>query len=193
MGFWIGLGVFTIILFLFILWLLHKHVVISLRLVYSEDEKAANITITVLFANYEKTINLPQGEQLLDQLAIRLNNYQKQKTLHYDHYRKAYEQLMEIAASSVMNEFKWKTVYGLKNANETAILYGIGYSVKYALFHSVNRCVKSSAKPEIHIEPNFQQPEFETNFSCIFFAPLGHIIGNLRKLKSIVNEVDKYE
>ncbi|MBR7553784.1 DUF2953 domain-containing protein [Allobacillus sp. GCM10007491] len=191
MGIWIGFGILTLVIFLIVLWVLHRHIEISLRLVYSKDEKVANINVTWLFISYEKTIILPQNEQLLDQLVMRLNEKHKKQTLN--NYRKAYQQLMEIAASLEMNEFKWRTVYGLRNANETATLYGIGYAVKHAFFHHMNRIVKSSAKPEIIIEPNFQQPEFETNFSCIFFAPLGHIIGNLRKLKSIVNEVDKYE
>ena len=191
MGIWIGLGIFTLVILIIILWLLHKPVEIALFLVYSKSEKVATILITGLFTNYATSLILPQGEQFLDQLTVMMNENHKRKKQTF--YRQTYEQLMDLASSLKMKEFKWKTVFGLSKANETAILYGVGYSIKHACFHGIKKYVKSTTIPEIAIEPNFHQTEFETNFSCIFFAPFGHIIGNLRKLKSIVNEVDNYE
>lgn len=49
MGIWIGLGIFTLVILIIILWLLHKPVEIALFLVYSKSEKVATIRITGLF------------------------------------------------------------------------------------------------------------------------------------------------
>lgn len=70
--------------------------------------------------------------------------------------------LMHVKCS----EFRWDTRLGIGDAAQTAMATGTLWAVKSTLFGYIFQYVHLETKPKLTIQPQYNQMEFSTEFSC---------------------------
>lgn len=179
------LGLILFVLLFITFWLLHKRVIISVQFIYQPTKKFVSIRLRWFFIQVEKKIDFTEEEDPFSLVDYLLNK----RTQENGPMREYLSEFKKMAASLRLDQFQWKSIIGLKQADETAILYGIGHAVKHTLFRLLNTYIKKANQPDIAVQPDYQTPQFQSDFLCIFSAPIGHIIGSLYRLKKMNNEV----
>ncbi|WP_339178580.1 DUF2953 domain-containing protein [Oceanobacillus sp. FSL W7-1293] len=87
-------------------------------------------------------------------------------------------------------EFKWQTKGGTGNAFTTSVTSGTIWAVKGWLVGYLSQHLQLCGKPQINVQPDFQNVRLETAFSCMISFRLGKtILGIMRVLK--IKEVRK--
>ncbi|WP_162463130.1 DUF2953 domain-containing protein [Paenibacillus psychroresistens] len=72
-------------------------------------------------------------------------------------------------------EFRWNTRLGIGDAAETALATGMLWAVKSTLFGYIFQYVHLEAKPKLSIQPQYNHPEFSTEFSCHASIRIGYL------------------
>jgi len=76
-----------------------------------------------------------------------------------------------------INQFKWRTRFGLDNAAQTGLGIGTLWGLKGLVYARLkNNTLKTGVKPQVQVIPSFHQSAFATDFDCIFAIRTGHII-----------------
>ncbi|MBU2701008.1 hypothetical protein Ga0466249_002119 [Sporomusaceae bacterium BoRhaA] len=73
-------------------------------------------------------------------------------------------------------KFYWKTQFSTSDAAMTGIASGLLWSVKACLLSQLMKNVRFAVCPAIQVSPTFRQPEFKTEFQCIFSFKLGNVM-----------------
>ena len=82
-----------------------------------------------------------------------------------------------LLRSTIMEEFKWHTEIGLKDAARASILYGIIWGTKnFILFNIRCNSQVKFAYPDYRVTINYLKEVFHVEFNCIFTVRTGHII-----------------
>lgn len=99
----------------------------------------------------------------------------------------------------IIHHFKWHSVLGIGDAAHTAILAGVAWSIKGTVLGIISNYMKLKTKPNIIVEPLFQQISSHTELSCMFSFRIGHaILAALqvvkhRRKRPIATKTDLYE
>ncbi|MFZ5647750.1 MAG: DUF2953 domain-containing protein [Bacillota bacterium] len=81
-----------------------------------------------------------------------------------------------MMSRTVLNEFKWKTVYGFNDPYRTGMACGLIWSVKGIIVSTICNNMRTSSPPALSVVPNFSSSGLLISFNCIFITRTGHII-----------------
>ncbi|KIQ94804.1 hypothetical protein LH47_01077 [Anoxybacillus thermarum] len=81
-------------------------------------------------------------------------------------------------------QFQWHTQIGVGDAAKTALLVGIGWSVKYYMVAIMSKYMHVCSTPSISIVPFFQGALSRTSFTCMVRFRIGYaILAGLKVVK----------
>ncbi len=81
-------------------------------------------------------------------------------------------------------QFQWHTQIGVGDAAKTALLVGIGWSVKYYMVAIMSKYMNVCSTPSIFIAPFFQGALSRTSFTCMVRFRIGYaILAGLKVVK----------
>lgn len=79
--------------------------------------------------------------------------------------------------SAIIQQLKWHTEIGLKDAASASILYGIIWGIKNFIFVNIYRNARIKfAYPDYRVSVNYLKEVMHLEFNCIFTIRTGHII-----------------
>lgn len=84
--------------------------------------------------------------------------------------------LLSLLRKVKLYKWTWHSRAGTGEAMSSAISCGMLWSVKGYLFGSLSRHVQVMDRPDVRIEPSFQQARFETRWSCIVKVKVAHLL-----------------
>ncbi|HZG71565.1 MAG TPA: DUF2953 domain-containing protein [Chondromyces sp.] len=76
-----------------------------------------------------------------------------------------------------INQIKWNSMIGVKDAAVTGVLTGGLWAVKGSLISLLSHYMKLRRIPEVNITPSFILPITRTEFTCMLQFRIGHAIG----------------
>jgi len=92
--------------------------------------------------------------------------------------------LQTLLKEMQMHEFTWQTKGGTGDAFTTSIASGTMWAMKGWLIGYLSQHLHLCGKPQINVQPDFQNARLETAFSCMISFRLGKtILGILRVMK----------
>ncbi|MBE2914506.1 DUF2953 domain-containing protein [Anoxybacillus flavithermus] len=81
-------------------------------------------------------------------------------------------------------QFQWHTQIGVGDAAKTAVLVGVGWSVKYYVVAMISKYMNVCITPSISIVPFFQGAVSRTSFTCMIQFRIGYaILAGLKVVK----------
>jgi hypothetical protein len=84
--------------------------------------------------------------------------------------------LQQMLTHVKCTEFRWDTRLGIGDAAETALATGMLWAVKSTLFGYIFQYVHLETKPKLSIQPQYNRPEFSTEFSCHASIRIGFLV-----------------
>jgi hypothetical protein len=79
-------------------------------------------------------------------------------------------------------KFVWNTKIGTGDAAEAGILTGLAWSIKWMLLSWLGNQIRWNAKPELKVDPRFNEAILETYFHSIIRFRIGHAILAVKRL-----------
>ncbi|MGG6433604.1 DUF2953 domain-containing protein [Anoxybacillus sp. D401a] len=87
-------------------------------------------------------------------------------------------------------QFQWHTQIGVGDAAKTAVLVGVGWSVKYYALAMISKYMNVCIAPSISIVPFFQGAVSRTSFTCMIRFRIGYaILAGLKVVKHWKKEI----
>lgn len=89
------------------------------------------------------------------------------------HYRHIVQSFLTVFCCE---KFYWRTQFSTSDAAMTGIANGLLWSIKACLLSQFMKNICFAVCPTIQVCPTFRQPEFQTEFQCIFSFKLGNVM-----------------
>lgn len=84
--------------------------------------------------------------------------------------------VLDFLKKVYIRHFTWHTAIGVSDAAHTAQLVGMIWALKGSVLGLVFRFMNLKCRPNVSVQPNFQQPLFRLFFSCMITFRIGHAI-----------------
>src|SRR5690625_581575 len=192
MGWVIGITALFILLFLLIL-LSRMHVEMSFT--YNDNDKALAVSIRWLrLVKFTKTIYLTDLDEQLKEENNKFDLEEKIREFNEDSeqnmslkqkfnlVKALLPEVRNMLSSIRLDQLEWMTNFGLKHADQTAIMTGLLYSLKGVISNFLITMMQNATRPKMTVTPIYVKPTYETEVKCIFSFKIGQIMRDMFRI-----------
>ena len=124
--------------------------------------------------NENKTLNSEDKKKITPNDMLKNIRKSKEFMEHVIHLHKIVKKFIRHIS---IDKLEWNSSLGLGDAAQTGVAIGVLWSLKSGIVGLLSHYMKLKSKPELTVNPHFQEILTHTSLKCIISFRIGHAIG----------------
>ncbi|MGJ9457222.1 DUF2953 domain-containing protein [Oceanobacillus sp. CF4.6] len=178
------LFIFGLVVIILILLFVLSKIIVSIQYTYEQNNQHVTLSVFILRIRcFKKKYDLAEwSKQKFEMEAIHFESFSERIKTSYKIWKDANKRITEVLQKVSLHHYSWVTVGGTGDAFSTGIASGGIWTIKGIITGFFLEKVQLKCKPNIQVEPHFQQRYLRTDFDCMVSIRIGQAIHALIKL-----------